>query len=386
MSVDTATPLLGGASPAQFMREHWHKRPLLVRQALPGVTAPLARHQLFALAARDDVESRLVVRQGERWSLRRGPLPRRALPPLSRAGWTLLVQGVDLHVPAAHELLHRFRFVPDARLDDVMVSFATAGGGVGPHVDSYDVFLLQVEGQRRWRVGRPLRDAALRDDVPLKMLKLFRAEREWLLQPGDLLYLPPLWAHDGEAVGGPCMTCSIGFRAPGRDELARELMLRVADPLGDAAGAPYRDPQQPATAAPARIPAALQAFAGEALARALRDPQATRRALGAWLSEPKAQTWFDIAARGSAIGPHRGVRLDPRSRMIYDAARLYLNGDAYDMRGGDARWLRRLADRRGLPAAEVARLGAPARALLDRWAEAGWLHPSKDDDGEEGMT
>jgi 50S ribosomal protein L16 3-hydroxylase len=133
MDPDLALPLLGGLTPQQFMRRHWQKKPLLVRQALPGVAAPVSRTALFELAAGDAAESRLVRRRGDGWSLRHGPLPRRALPPLSRPGWTLLVQGLDLQLQAAHELLQRFRFVPDARLDDLMLSYASDGGGVGPH-------------------------------------------------------------------------------------------------------------------------------------------------------------------------------------------------------------------------------------------------------------
>ena len=158
MDVNAATPLLGGLSPAVFMRRHWQKKPLLVRQAWPGVKAPLPRQALFAMAARDGVESRLVQRTGTAataWRVRPGPMPRSALPPVSRAGWTLLVQGLDLHLPAARTMLERFRFLPDARLDDLMVSWASPGGGVGPHVDSYDVFLLQVQGLREWRIAAP---------------------------------------------------------------------------------------------------------------------------------------------------------------------------------------------------------------------------------------
>jgi 50S ribosomal protein L16 3-hydroxylase len=161
--------LLGGLSPNQFMRRHWQKKPLLVRQAIPGFKPVLSAAQLFALAARDEVESRLITRSPERrgranhgpaaWQLRRGPFARRALPPLAQPGWTLLVQGVDLHSEAAHELMQRFRFIPDARLDDLMISYASEGGGVGPHFDSYDVFLLQASGSRRWQIRacKPMR-------------------------------------------------------------------------------------------------------------------------------------------------------------------------------------------------------------------------------------
>jgi 50S ribosomal protein L16 3-hydroxylase len=183
IDIDQPAPLLGGLTSKRFMRRHWHKFPLLVRQAVPGVAPLLTRSELFALAARDGVESRVVVRGGRQWSVRQGPLPRRALPPLSQPGWTLLVQGLDLHVDAAHALLSRFDFVPSARLDDLMLSYASDGGGVGPHIDSYDVFLLQVSGRRRWRYGR-CTQPVMRSDVPLKMLARFVPTESHLLEPG----------------------------------------------------------------------------------------------------------------------------------------------------------------------------------------------------------
>ena len=376
MDPDRALPLLGGLTPRTFMRRHWHRAPLLVRQALPGVAPPLARAALFALAAQEGVESRLVVRQGEHWRLRHGPMPRRALPPLGRPGWTLLVQGLDLHVPAAHELLTRFRFVPDARLDDLMVSYATDGGGVGPHLDSYDVFLIQVQGRRRWRIGR-VADDTLEPGLPLKILRRFEPEQEWLLEPGDMLYLPPRWGHDGVAEG-ECMTCSVGFRAPAAGELARELLLRLAEAQEDHPGARYADPGQPATARPAEVPAALQRFAARAVAKALARPGAVERALGEVLTEPKPQVWFEPAAV-PALRAGQGVRLDARTRMLVDARHVHVNGESWRAAGRDARLLQALAHARRLGAREVARLGASARAVLDDWLEAGWLHPDAGD-------
>ncbi len=311
IDIDQPARLLGGLAPSQFMRRHWHKTPLLVRQAAPAVLLPLARAELFALAARDDVESRLVVREGRRWLLRPGPLPRRALPPLSQAHWTLLVQGLDLHVDAAHALLSRFRFVPDARLDDVMVSYASDGGSVGPHIDSYDVFLLQMSGRRQWRYGR-CEHPLLRDDVPLKMLSRFEPTESHRLEPGDMLYLPPGWAHEGTAVGGDCMTASIGFRAPTRGELARVLFERLADQGGDRASPRYRDAGQAATAQPGAVPPALQAFAQQALQRALAEPGAIARALGEWLTEPKPQVWFDGRRRRWLEGRRRSGPRSPQ--------------------------------------------------------------------------
>jgi 50S ribosomal protein L16 3-hydroxylase len=252
MDIKRPSPLLGGLTPARFMDKHWQKKPLLVRQAIPGFQPLLAPAELFALAGRDDVESRLVARESTSWRLQRGPFARRALPSTKRPDWTLLVQGVDLHAPAAHALLRGFSFLPAARLDDLMISYATDGGGVGPHFDSYDVFLLQAQGQRRWRIGRQ-RDLALQEGVPLKILARFEPEAEYVLEPGDMLYLPPRYAHDGIAEG-ECQTYSIGFRAPAQAELARELLQRIADEAAKSDEAPrlYRDPGQPATARRAR--------------------------------------------------------------------------------------------------------------------------------------
>jgi 50S ribosomal protein L16 3-hydroxylase len=370
MDLNLALPMLGGLSPSQFMRRHWQKKPLLVRQALPGVAAPLAQPQLFALAASDAVESRLVVHGIDGWTLRHGPLPRRALPPLAQPGWTLLVQGLDLHVAAAHELLSRFRFVPDARLDDLMLSYASDGGGVGPHLDSYDVFLIQVHGRRRWRIGRA-KDRAFVDGLPLKILRRFEPEHDWLLEAGDMLYLPPQWAHDGVAVG-ECMTASVGFRAPARAELARELLARLAQDIDSATHEHlYGDAGHQPTAAPGAIPPALQAFAADALQAALRDPQAIARALGEWLTEPKARVWFDPPPRRDSLSP--GLALDRRTRMMYDARHVFINGESFRSGGRDAQLLRRLSDQRRLAAADVARLSADARATLGEWAAAGWL-------------
>jgi len=361
--------LLGGLSPAAFMRRHWQKRPLLIRQAVPGIAPIVPRAQLFELAAREDVESRLIVHGQRGWTMKRGPQARRALPAVSRRGWTLLVQGLDLHLDAARELLSWFRFVPDARLDDLMVSWASDGGGVGPHVDSYDVFLLQVQGRRRWRIG-PVDDASLEPDVPLKILSRFVPDQEWLLEPGDMLYLPPGWGHDGVAEG-ECMTCSIGFRAAGRDELATEVLQRVIEAVDPDGEDPlYRDPSQPATDAPGQVPPRLQAFAADAVQRLLRDPAALACALGELLSEPKPSVWFDA---GEPLDAPQAVRLDRRTRMMYDDRHVFINGDSFRAAGRDARLMRLLADERCLALADVARLSDDAFELLGQWAHAGWV-------------
>jgi 50S ribosomal protein L16 3-hydroxylase len=378
MDLERPMALLGGLSAADFMRRHWQRSPRLMRAALPGALPDLDRRRVLALAAQDDVESRLIARAGRKWSVRHGPLPRRSLPALSVPGWTVLVQGVDLHDAAVHRLRDRFRFAGDARLDDVMVSFATDGGGVGPHLDSYDVFLLQVAGRRRWRVGRTAAPA-WRHDVPLKMLRGFAPSHEWLLEPGDMLYLPPGWGHEGIAVG-ECLTASIGFRAPEGGGLAAELVQRIAEAAvedgdDDAAGGEakrYGDKGGPATDRPARIPEPLRRFADASIDRLLADARRREQALGEVLSEPKPGTWFERSSAPRPAGT--ALALDPGTRMLYDDRHVFINGESYRAAGGDATLMRRLADRRRLDGRSVARASAGARELLSEWLQSGWCH------------
>lgn len=352
------------------MQRHWQKKPLLVRAAVPGMQPLMARAELFALAAREEVESRLVTNTAGVWSFRRGPFPRRSLPPLSRPGWSLLVQGVDLHDDRAHQLLGNFRFVPQARVDDLMISYASDGAGVGPHFDSYDVFLLQAQGRRRWRIGRQ-KDLSLRDDLPLKVLARFEPEEEYVLEPGDMLYLPPRYAHDGVAQG-ECQTYSIGFRSPGRGELAGELLQRLSDDAAELAGERlYRDASQEATGSPGEIPSALRQFARDALLAALKDPAVQDRALGEYLTEPKGNVWFEP---GGASGPVYQLELDRRTRMMYDELHVFINGESYRAGGGDAALMRLLADRRVLGGRDLGGASEAARSLLQSWREAGWAH------------
>ncbi len=379
-------PPLGDLDVDRFMARYWQRRPCLIRAALPGAQPPLSRAELFTLAGRDDVESRLVSAFDGRWRLVHGPFGARSLPARSRPGWTLLVQGVDGHHRAARHLLDRFRFIAECRLDDLMISWASEGGGVGPHVDSYDVFLLQVEGSRRWRLG-PVRDAAMVPGLPLKILSRFEPTEQHDLAPGDMLYLPPGWGHDGVAIGGPCMTCSVGFRAPSRQELLRHLLADAADdPGGD--DPRFTDAGSRATRRPGAIPGALS----DTLTRWARDwrprPTEIDRAIGCFLTEPKASVWFDAPtrpptpARFDRAARSHGLCLDRRSRVAYRGRWFFINGEACAMPATGARWLRALADRRRLAPAMDARWlddGDLVR-LLRTWLGHGWLRFGSDDD------
>ena len=387
MEPHIALPLLAGLTPAQFMRRHWQKKPLLVRAAIPNFKPLLSRVELFRLAGTEGVESRLIVKTAQSWRMKNGPFSARQLPPASKPGWTLLVQGVDGHDVAMHQLLQQFRFVPDARLDDVMVSFATPGGGVGAHFDSYDVFLLQASGSRRWKISKQ-KDLTLQPDKPLKILQTFEPEEEFVLHAGDMLYLPPRYAHDGVAEAGAdergkaadCMTYSIGFKSPARQELAAELLHRLAEFNEDEFEADsavnaqnrFRDPQQTATPNPALLPDALIHFAQDAVHRALKDPLAISCALGEIMTAPKPGVWFDDPAQSAPVTRKSSVTLDPKTRMMYDANHVFINGESYLAKGSDAALMRRLADQRSLMPADLAKASTGALELLSDWCAAGW--------------
>jgi 50S ribosomal protein L16 3-hydroxylase len=365
--------LLGGMTPAVFLKKYWQQKPLLIRRAVPGVIPPVTRAELFELAGREEAESRVVQRQGAAWSMERGPFTRRDFKRAAQAKWSLLVQGVNLHSVEADALMRRFDFIPRARLDDLMISWANDGGGVGPHFDSYDVFLLQVEGRRRWRISTQ-RDLSLKPGLPLKVLKNFKAEEEYVLEPGDMLYLPPSVAHDGVALG-ECMTCSIGFRAPSAAELARGFLEYLAEQVQGSAL--YADPRL--------SPASDASLLDDAFVRRARRlavlPKATNAAfeefLGRYLTEPKANVFFETPespvsraafSRGVA---NDGVRLDLRTQMLHRGRRLYINGEAEALPAGAAgSGLRTLAMARRLP---PGKLPAPLAERLYPWYEYGWL-------------
>lgn len=371
---------LPGISRQRFLREYWQRRPLLLRQAIPGFAALLARRELFELALRDDVEARVVRRDQGAWDVRHAPLGRRDLPAVRAPHWTLLVQGVDLHHDGVAALLQRFRFIPDARLDDIMISWASDGGGVGPHVDDYDVFLLQAQGRRLWRIGPVAQPPRLQPGQPLKLLRDFVAEEEFVVEPGDLLYLPPGWGHDGIAQG-ECMTYSVGFRAPPADELLRQLLWKLAEELPPAERYSDRGKVAGATAAhPARLPDDMVQFLSRAFARLRPRRQDFTLALGELLTEPKQEVVFE-AAPGAGLArrlARQGLRLDRRTRMLWAASAVMINGESVPQPLARSPLLRQLADARELGAAAWAGAGEAERELLLQWCRLGWAHPAAD--------
>lgn len=366
--------LLNGLTPVQFLRRHWQKKPLLARSSLPQFAPLVTRRDLQDMAGSADTESRLIVRKGGRWQVSHGPFTKRDFAKLPARNWTLLVQGVNHLLPEASSLLAQFAFIPYARLDDLMVSYAPPGGGVGPHFDSYDVFLLQGEGRRRWQISSQ-RDLALVPDTPLKILSRFRASKEWTLASGDMLYLPPRCAHDGVALN-ECITYSIGFRAPS----AQDLCGRFLEFLQDRLDAPelYTDPQLKPTHHPAQINDQLT----QGLLRLLDGARWNRddllRFIGEDLSAPKDHVVYTpphraltLAAFTKTVG-NEGLHLAPQSILLYDDTAFYINGERWVVPARARPRIRQFADRRKLPPAVVPAAGMD---VLYAWYRAGYAMP-----------
>ncbi|MFL6675937.1 MAG: JmjC domain-containing protein [Massilia sp.] len=366
-------PLLGSLTPAQFLRDYWQKKPLLIRQAIPGFKPLLKFEKLAELARQNHVESRLVTVHGGQWDMQHGPLAE--LPPRTQPEWTMLVQGANLYDERADDLLRQFRFVPDARLDDLMISYATDGGGVGPHFDSYDVFLLQAQGRRRWRVSAQ-KDLTLVDGLPLKILANFAPEEEFVLEPGDMLYLPPHYAHDGVAEG-ECMTYSIGFRAPSFQELGEGFLQFMADSI-DLPGR-YADPDLQPAKNPAEIPRAMLATVTDELNKVRWDEEDVAIFLGEYMSEPKHNVFFTGPAKPLTVGrfmetaARRGLKLSPKSLMLYRGKHVFINGESFAAGRADKAVLDVLANQRGLDGAALATASDDVREALYTWYQDGWL-------------
>jgi len=380
--------LFGGISPDLFMKRHWHKKPLLVRGAIPAfalatqnhesLESPISAEELFKLASQDSVESRLI--KAKPWSFDVGPFAKKSIPAVSRPNWTLLLQGMEARHPAAANILSWFRFIPDARLDDLMVSIAGIGGGVGPHFDSYDVFLIQMSGRRQWQISAQ-KDLSLTPNLPLKILQHFKAEHEWILEPGDMLYLPPHIAHDGVALDTGCQTWSVGFRSPSFKELLQEGLWRLAESLENIPELEkkFADPQQKATANAEQLPEELI----QQITLKLKDlklDQVDRFLPGitAYLSEPKQQAFFDSPnkalspAKFSTLLSSKKLLASPQTRILSLDKAVYCNGE--NMSQGQTREIAQawqsLSSRKWLMSAKLQ--GLAGSSLYEAYL-SGWL-------------
>jgi 50S ribosomal protein L16 3-hydroxylase len=324
-----------------FLRDYWQKKPLLIKNPWPEWRNPLDPDELAGLACEEDVESRLILQAEGEWRFENGPLPEERFSKLGKAPWTLLVQAVDIHVPEVAALIRPFRFIPNWRIDDVMVSYATDGGGVGPHFDQYDVFLIQGLGRRRWQIGALCdADTALLPNDDLRLLSHFEATEEWVLESGDILYIPPRIAHNGVAVGDDCMTYSIGFRAPSRGELIGDWCDDLLSGLTD--DDRYTDPNLQLQTNPGEISASALAGLHTMITEKLGDAHAFARWFGTYNSTPKypdadwtpeepmtAETLRQTLAQGASL--YR----NPASRFAFirseaEAVTLFVDGECFE--------------------------------------------------------
>ena len=374
------TSLLGGMPPARFLRQHWQKRPLLIRQAMPGFRGIIGRDAFLRLATRADARSRLVIHHPERrhdvWERHDGPFGGLDAGMLPARSWTLLVNSVESLVPGGWDVLNAFSFMPAARVDDLMVSYAADGGSVGPHDDLYDVFLLQGPGRRRWQISDQA-DRTLDPDAAIRVLKTFTPQEEWLLEPGDMLYLPPGVAHHGVAEG-PCFTYSIGFLAPSRAELMESFLgyLGAARAANLAEDARYEDPELSAPRDPLELGDAMVAKVAAAIGRVRWDAADVADFLGRYLTRPKPRMVFRRPARppqpdAFAKRLARGrIALALPTRGLLRGGRVYLNGDGWDPPRRARPFFRELLRTRG--AARAPR-DARTQEILYAWYRAGWI-------------
>lgn len=388
-------PILGGMTANEFLKNYWHKKPLLIKNAIPGFNGLLTPEELAGLACEDEVQSRIVEEIKGKWHASHGPfneddfvnLPETPDP---KHRWTLLVQSVNHHLHKASELLSRFNFIPHARLDDLMVSYAPDGGGVGPHFDSYDVFLLQGQGKRLWRISDQT-DLTLVEGAPLCILKSFDTTQEWLVEAGDLLYLPPHLAHWGIAVSDgdvDCMTYSIGFRAPKVQELATEFLGYMQDTLnkeGNALPGIYQDADLTLQAHPAEISHSMITKVADILKRIQWSDQHVADFLGTYLSEPKPDIIFDpnkkiSLQKFSERLVQNGICLDLKSQMLFTEHHFYLNGESIATSTESASLMKTLADYRKISAREIQACGGIDTSLISKlheWYMAGYLYFDK---------
>ena len=370
----------GELSPDQFLSEYWHKQPLLVRNAWPGFETPLKPDDFMTLSSREDALSRLIVENPESddWDVSEGPFERSTFDSMPDAHWTLLIQEVDRLVPEVRDMLKAVSSIPNWRLDDVMISYAANGGGVGAHIDNYDVFLIQGFGQRRWQINTtPVVEEVLVEDLEISILADFEPDRDWVLNPGDMLYLPPRVAHFGVALG-PCMTYSIGCRAPSKQEVlgaVLEQVLLETDP-----DERYADPELQRSDEPGRLGRQSVAWVRSMLDDIVSDESALTEMVGSIISQPRRYVDEEALPDESlqdALANRTRVRPASSSQVLYELAKggqlwLFAAGEAIQLDQDFLDLVRKLIEGPGLNATDLSR-DAEFSALMEDLFSQGTL-------------
>lgn len=366
MIAKSSWPVLGKLSQQKFLKHYWQKRPLLMKGALKPFPEVITPEELAGMCCDDGIESRLIIEKGGKtpWELKRGPFKPSIFKKLPKSHWTVLVNGVDRHIPQVHALLDEFSFIPFWRMDDIMISYAVDQGNVGAHVDNFDVFLVQAAGKREWMIeDRPRLTDDYVPDLPVRLLKDFDPTHSWVLEPGDILYLPPRFPHHGVAQGDRCMTISIGFRAPTVTNLLDSALSRALLDIEETAR--YSDPDL----APQR-PGEISPHAIRKLQNLIRENLTSEEFLTSWFGTFSTEPYDDIQVTKSrrlssdkirkALARSRAIVRTEGCRLAYleqkdGTIRFFANGVESTVAGKAADVARLLADRVVVDANAVAK-------------------------------
>ncbi len=350
MRLNRKTHILGKTSVNDFLKNYWQKKPLLIKNAIPNFVSPITESDLFIIAQNEEAVSRLIEHKQGIWQVKYGPFKKSDLPKKTNIPWTILVQNINHYFPFAESFLNLFKFIPYARLDDLMISYATKKGSVGPHFDSYDVFLFQAQGTREWKISDQ-KKFTLDKQSSIKIITNFKSKNSWVLKPGDMLYLPPNIGHWGISQSDDCVTYSIGFRAPGTFEIQSKFLDFIQDHLITNENEIYKDPNLTPQKNPAEISSNMTKAMRNIVDRLRWDKSSINHFIGQLLSEPIENSIFETrkplslkAFEKSIV--HKTLRLNSKTRMLFIKNNFYINGEFIKIDKKYTSFLKQLANDR----------------------------------------
>ncbi len=350
MRLNRKTHILGKTSVNDFLKNYWQKKPLLIKNAIPNFVSPITESDLFIIAQNEEAVSRLIEHKQGIWQVKYGPFKKSDLPKKTNIPWTILVQNINHYFPFAESFLNLFKFIPYARLDDLMISYATKKGSVGPHFDSYDVFLFQAQGAREWKISDQ-KKFTLDKQSSIKIITNFKSKNSWVLKPGDMLYLPPNIGHWGISQSDDCVTYSIGFRAPGTFEIQSKFLDFIQDHLITNENEIYKDPNLTPQKNPAEISSNMTKEMRNIVDRLRWDKSSINHFIGQLLSEPIENSIFETrkplslkAFEKSIV--HKTLRLNSKTRMLFIKNNFYINGEFIKIDKKYTSFLKQLANDR----------------------------------------
>jgi 50S ribosomal protein L16 3-hydroxylase len=331
MRLNRKTHILGKTSVNDFLKNYWQKKPLLIKNAIPNFVSPITESDLCIIAQNEEAVSRLIEHKQGIWQVKYGPFKKSDLPKKTNIPWTILVQNINHYFPFAESFLNLFKFIPYARLDDLMISYATKKGSVGPHFDSYDVFLFQAQGAREWKISDQ-KKFTLDKKSSIKIITNFKSKNSWVLKPGDMLYLPPNIGHWGISQSDDCVTYSIGFRAPGTFEIQSKFLDFIQDHLITNENEIYKDPNLTPQKNPAEISSNMTKAMRNIVDRLRWDKSSINHFIGQLLSEPIESSIFETRKPLSLKAfekriVNKTLKLNSKTRMLFIKNNFYVNGE-----------------------------------------------------------